>query len=74
MGVGGVEGGSRAGNGTKLGKPNHVPDLDTTGAVEREAAQKLQQAIERIKANRERRARPTRSGAGSAPTETRRDW
>ena len=69
---------SGGGPAKKLADSGKVPDLDDIGAiadpVEREAAQKLQRAVQRIKANRDRRANPLRGGPGSAPYGTRRDW
>jgi len=66
------------GRGARLGKANRVPDIDNIEAVvdpvEREAAKKLQQAVQRIKANRERRNSPVRGGPGSSTPEPRRDW
>jgi hypothetical protein len=56
-----------------------VPDFDNPEAItsptEREAVLKLQQAVQRIKANRERRGNtPVRPGPGSASGDTKRDW
>jgi hypothetical protein len=75
---GGEQATSNGGRGVKLGKASRVPDIESIDAivdpVEREAAQKLQQAVQRIKANRERRNSPARGGPGSSASEPRRDW
>jgi hypothetical protein len=77
--AGGSQEGPMAGSSTKLGQSGKAPDLKDVDSiadpVEREAARKLQQAVQRIKANRDRRVVPARSGKGDATaTDTRRDW
>jgi hypothetical protein len=74
----GDQDGPLGGSATRLGKTGKVPDVDDIDAIadpkEREAALKLRQAVQRIKANRERRGNPTRGGSGSSQSPTRRDW
>jgi hypothetical protein len=69
---------SAGGRAKKLARSGKVPDIDDIDAIadptERKAAQKLQQAVQRIKANRDRRANPVHGGPGSAESDTRRDW
>jgi hypothetical protein len=63
---------------TRLGKASKVPDIDDIDAIadptEREAAKKLLQAVQRIKANRDRRSNPSKGWRGAAGSDTRRDW
>src|SRR5262249_10655668 len=71
--------GPLGGRATRLGKTGRVPDFDNLEAItsptEREAVLKLQQAVQRIKANRERRGNsPVRPGAGSPAADTKRAW
>ena len=71
--------GPLGGSAMRLGKTGRVPDFDNLEAItsptEREAVLKLQQAVQRIKANRERRGNsPVRPGSGSPGTDTKRDW
>jgi hypothetical protein len=67
--------GPLGGSATRLGQTGRVPDFENIKEpVERDAALKLQQAVQRIKANRERRGNPVRGGSGSPVNETRRDW
>jgi hypothetical protein len=75
----GDQDGPLGGRATRLGKTGRVPDFDNPDAItsptEREAVLKLQQAVQRIKANRERRGNtPVRPGSGSPGTDTKRDW
>jgi hypothetical protein len=77
--AGGTQEGPTAGSSSRLGKSGKAPDLKDIDSiadpVEREAARKLQQAVQRIKANRDRRIMPARGGKGDATsTDTRRDW
>ena len=77
-GAGGSMDGPLAGGSTRLGKSGRVPDVDDLDAIrdpaEREAVEKLQQAVRRIKASRDRRANPNMKGLGPRSQETRRDW
>jgi hypothetical protein len=72
--------GPMAGSSSRLGKSGgKAPDLQDIDSiadpVEREAARKLQQAVQRIKANRDRRIMPVPGGKGeAAATDARRDW
>ena len=75
----GAQDGPLGGSATRLGKTGRVPDFHNLEAItnptEREAALKLQQAVQRIKANRERRSNgPVRPGNGSPGADTKRDW
>jgi hypothetical protein len=71
--------GPMAGGSSKLGKGGKAPDVDDLDAiadpVEREAARQLQQAVQRIKAARDRRTSTVIGGKGNpVPSGTRRDW
>jgi hypothetical protein len=70
--------GAGAGSSPRLGKGGKALDVNDVDAiadpVEREAARKLQMAVQRIKANRDRRIVPNPSGRGDASKDGRRDW
>jgi hypothetical protein len=71
--------GQRPGSSTKLGQASGARDRydieDIADPVEREAARRLQQIIQRIKSNRDRRPVPAGKVTGNASEEDwRRDW
>ena len=74
----GAKDGRPTGRAERLGATGRVPDQDdpdkNLNRAEQDAAVKLRQAVQRIKADRERRGEPVRGGTGSADTETKRDW
>jgi hypothetical protein len=74
---GGGSEGAPAGNADRLGKTGRSPDKDDSEVMtrtEKEAAANLRHAVQRIKADRERRGEPVQRDAGSSAPETKRDW